>query len=144
MESYREMRARQQAEVNALPLGYAYGDKQFAEMMSKWGLEPTDTDKIYKLGVPGCFYQRKDSDVIKATFDRHTKEFNDAIESDITGEDFIYQMFVDELFDHEYSYTYDSDDAIYACGFTSEEVFASEKLSNALNKACNYVMSCDI
>ena len=33
MESYRELRDRQQKEFNELPLGFAFSDKQFDEMM---------------------------------------------------------------------------------------------------------------
>ena len=40
MESYRELRDRQQKEFNELPLGFAFSDKQFDEMMEKWGLDP--------------------------------------------------------------------------------------------------------
>lgn len=52
MESYRELRDRQQKEFNELPLGFAFSDKQFDEMMKKWGLDPEkDLDKIYR--IPG-------------------------------------------------------------------------------------------
>lgn len=37
MESYRELRDRQQKEFNELPLGFAFSDKQFDEMMGKMG-----------------------------------------------------------------------------------------------------------
>lgn len=43
MESYRELRDRQQKEFNELPLGFAFSDKQFDEMMGKWGLDPDVT-----------------------------------------------------------------------------------------------------
>ena len=36
---YAELKKKQQDEVNAFPLGFAFGDKQFEEMMSKWGLD---------------------------------------------------------------------------------------------------------
>lgn len=50
MESYRELRDRQQKEFNELPLGFAFSDKQFDEMMGKWGLDPEkDLDKIYRI-----------------------------------------------------------------------------------------------
>lgn len=43
MESYREMRERQQKEFNELPLGFAFSNEQFAEMMKGWGLDPVRT-----------------------------------------------------------------------------------------------------
>ena len=57
MNSYTELRNRQQEEFNAFPLGAAFSNAQFDEMMRKWGLEPTDTDKIYRL--PGGVFLRK-------------------------------------------------------------------------------------
>ena len=60
MESYRELRDRQQKEFNELPLGFAFSDKQFDEMMGKWGLDPEkDLDKIYRI-PGGGFIQKKD------------------------------------------------------------------------------------
>ena len=54
MESYRELRERQQKEFNELPLGFAFSDKQFYEMMQKWGLDPIkDLDKIYQIPFGG-------------------------------------------------------------------------------------------
>lgn len=58
MESYRELRDRQQKEFNELPLGFAFSDKQFDEMMEKWGLDPEkDLDKIYR--VPAADSSRR-------------------------------------------------------------------------------------
>ena len=46
MNEYRKLRDRQQQEFNALPLGFAFNQKQFAEMMQGWGLDPeNDQDK---------------------------------------------------------------------------------------------------
>ena len=58
MESYRELRDRQQKEFNELPLGFSFSDKQFDEMMKKWGLDPEkDLDKIYR--IPGGGFIQK-------------------------------------------------------------------------------------
>ena len=36
---YAELRQRQRQEVNALPIGFAFSDRQFEEMMRGWGLD---------------------------------------------------------------------------------------------------------
>ena len=36
---YAELKKKHQDEVNAFSLGFAFGDKQFEEMMNKWGLD---------------------------------------------------------------------------------------------------------
>ena len=52
MESYRELRDRQQKEFNELPLGFAFSMEQFRGMMEEWGLDPEkDQDKLYR--IPG-------------------------------------------------------------------------------------------
>ena len=74
MESYRELRDRQQKEFNELPLGFAFSDKQFDEMMGKWGLDPEkDLDKIYRI-PGGGFIQKKDHKHLHEVVDRHNAE----------------------------------------------------------------------
>lgn len=47
---YAELRQKQQEVFSSLPIGYAFGNRQFAEMMSDWGLDPdADVDKIYSI-----------------------------------------------------------------------------------------------
>lgn len=105
MNEYAELRQRQQAEFNALPLGFAFSRKQFDEMMEGWGLDTEkDLDKI--LRVPGGGYvQKKDAGLLSQTAERHDAEMTAAIAGDVTGEGFIYQMFLYELDNHEYGYT---------------------------------------
>ena len=51
MNQYQKLRDRQQQEFNSLPLGFAFSDKQFREVMQAWGLDPEkDTDKIFSIG----------------------------------------------------------------------------------------------
>lgn len=135
MESYRELRDRQQKEFNELPLGFAFSDKQFDEMMEKWGLDPEkDLDKIYR--VPGGgFIQKKDHEHFREVLDRHNAEMEVAKAADEDGTGFLYQMFKYELDNHEYGYTGDFEDTLDSLGLTWEEVAASPRLLKALDKA---------
>ena len=119
MNRYRELMNKQQEEVNALPLGFAFSNKQFAEMMQGWGLTIEDTDKILRL-PGGGFIQKKDSDKLHETLDRHDAELKSAIAGDADGTGFIYEMFLCELADHEFDYTGDAEDALDALGYTVE------------------------
>ena len=112
MNRYAELRHRQQEEFNALPLGFAFSQKQFDEMMQGWSLDPEkDLDKI--LRIPGGGYvQKKDADLLHKTRERHDAEMAAAIAEDTTGEGFIYQMFLYELDNHEYGYTRDTEDTL--------------------------------
>ena len=135
MNKYRELTARQEAEANALPWKFAFSNKQFEEIMSEWGLTVEDTDKIYKLGSTGGFYLKSDSELIKSTLERHHKELQDAIAADLTGEGFIYDMFLYELANHEYCITGDVEETLDAVGLTYEEVQADDRLLHGLKKA---------
>ena len=135
MNRYAEMRSRQQEEFNALPLGFAFSQKQFDEMMREWGLDPEkDLDKIYR--IPGNGYvQKKDADLLRQTRKRHDTEMAAAIAEDKTGEGFIYEMFLYELNNHEYGYTGDMSDTLDDLGYTAAEVVADERLNRGIRLA---------
>lgn len=135
MNKYAELRQRQQDEFNALPLGFAFGNEQFKEMMEGWGLNPIrDLNKIYSIGAGG-YVQKKDADLFHQTQKRHSAELAAALEDDATGEGFIYQMFLTVLRDHEYGYTRDLDETLDALGYTLEEVLGDPRLNRGLGKA---------
>lgn len=140
MNKYSELRKRQQEEFNALPLGFAFSQKQFNEMMQEWHLDPEkDLGKIYR--IPGGGYiQKKDADLLHRTTERHSAEMAAAIAEDKTGDGFIYQMFLAELNDHEYGYTGDPEDTLYALGYTWEQVQADKRLLRGFEKAHNRIM----
>ena len=79
MNKYAELRQRQQEEFNALPLGFAFSQKQFDEMMRDWGLDPEkDCGKIYRIPAGG-YVQKKDADLLHQTVERHDAELTAAI-----------------------------------------------------------------
>lgn len=135
MNEYKELRDRQQAEVNAFPMFFAFSNKQFAEGMEKLGLRPDDTDKIYKFGSTGGFYRKTDSKALHDMLDRHAGEMATAIAKDETGEGFIYDMFNYELANHEYCITYDIEPTLDTLGLTEDEVLNDERLLRGLKKA---------
>ncbi|MCI8351951.1 MAG: hypothetical protein HFJ86_12455 [Oscillospiraceae bacterium] len=135
MNKYAQLRNRQQGEFNALPLGFAFGQKQFDEMMQSWGLDPEkDVYKIYSIGAGG-YIQKKDADLLHQTRKRHDAEMAAAIAEDETGEGFIYEMFLYELDDHEFGYTMDTEDTLDALGYTKDEVLGDPRLKRGLEKA---------
>ena len=79
---YEILKNRQQKEFNAFPMGAAFSQQQFAEMMAKWGLLPTDTDKIVHIGG-GCYIRKTDREAFHALAERLAKEKEDALAADI-------------------------------------------------------------
>lgn len=144
MNKYRAMKDRHQAEVNAFPMFFAFSEKQFEEGMRKFGLEPSETDKIYKFGNTGGFYLKTDAEELRAMLLRHSLEMDEAIADDTTGEGFIFDMFYYELANHEYCITYEYEDTFDAVGLTSEEIYGNNALANGLKLATKkYLEGCE-
>ena len=131
---YQILKDRQQKEFNAFPMGAAFSQKQFEEMMAKWGLFPTDTDKILHIGS-GCYIRKTDREAFHELVDRLDREKQEAIAADTTGDGIIKDMFLYELANHEYCITYDQDDTLDALGLTVDEINADPRLLRGLEKA---------
>ncbi len=137
MEGYKELRERQQQEINNFPLGFAYNNRQFEEMMTEWGLnakKDSDLAQVSSL-FAGAYILKKDILAYKSMTQRHNRELAAAIAEDKTGENFIYEMFLYELDDHEYGYTRDTEDTLDALGYTAAEVIGNPRLKCGLEKA---------
>ena len=135
METYEELKQRHQREVNELPFFFAFSNEQFSAGMAKFNLSPDDTDKIYRFPGTGGYYLRTDAKLIHDTLNRHEAERKAAIEADTKGDCYIFQMFLYELRNHEFPYTWRLDDTLDALGLTIEEVDNSIPLTNGLRKA---------
>lgn len=140
--SYEQLREIQQERFNSWAnehMFFAFNMDQFREGMKKLGLDPEeDQDKIYR--VPGGGYHRKeDAAALHEIIKKNYSELQEAIQADETGEGFIYEMFVSELFNHEYGYTGILEDALEALGMDPEDIENSPALSHGLAKAAAYV-----
>ena len=136
MCKYRVMRERQQADINAFPMFFAFNEGQFKEGMARLGLQPEDTGKIYSLGSVGGFIRKSDAAAFGEMMTKHQQELDDAIAADKTGNGFIFDMFDYELANHEYSYTGDTEDTLDALGLTPEDFDQNPALRHGLQKAC--------
>lgn len=96
MNTYKQLKDKHQKEMNAFPLGAAFSNSQFADMMQKWGLTVDDADKICSIGA-GCFIRKTDKEAFFNMLKRFKDETNAAIAADTTGDGFIYDMFYYEL-----------------------------------------------
>ena len=134
MNSYYELKQKQQKEFNDFPIAFAFSEEQFNEGMRKLGLKPTDTDKVYKIGFNG-FIRKTDSAAFAEMTKRHGLEMEQAIAGDETGDGFIYDMFRYELDNHEFGYTWELEPTLEALGLTMEEIEADARLKHGLEKA---------
>ena len=135
MNSYQELKKKHQKEFNLFPIFFAFSNEQFDEGMRNLGLEPNDTNAIYRLGDTGGFYRKTDRLAFSEMRNRHDAEMKAAIDADTTGEGFIFDMFDYELSNHEYCYTGDLTDTLQALDLTKDDINASAKLKHGLQKA---------
>lgn len=142
MNEYRTMKERHQDEVNNFPLGFAFGDKQFEEMMQKWGLDAKNDADLAKVAhlYAGAYILKKDIPAYKDMSKRHYEELQAAIAADTTGEGFIFHMFYDELCNHEYGYTGDCNDTLEALGYSADDIMSNPALKRGLEKAATLIM----
>ena len=138
MNRYAELKRRQQEEFSAFPMQFAFSKQQFAEGMAALGLTPADTDKVYP-APGGGFYRKEDGQRLQDMMDRFDRELQEAIAADATGEDFIYQMFLYELDNHEFGYTMDTEEALDALGYTAAEVLGDPRLKRGIEKAATEI-----
>lgn len=134
MNKYREMKERNQKEVNNFPIQFAFSDEQFKEGMEKLGLTENDIDKVVPT-VGGGFIRKTDVKAYKEMINRQYNERKEAINNDLTGEGFIYDMFKEELANHEYGYTYELDDTLDSLGFTIDDINNNPNLKHGLELA---------
>ena len=128
---YIELKEKHQREVNDFPMFFAFSNSQFEAGMKKLGLEPNDTNKIYRLGDTGGFYKRSDSKTLWNMLDRHRAELETAMQDP----EFAHDAFRYELANHEYVITGEVEDTLDALGLTLEEVNNNNVLKTALKKA---------
>lgn len=132
MESYREIKARHQAEVNAFPMGVAFGRKQFAEMMQKFGL-PNDESgiaKITSIGC-GCFILRENVPAWNEMVGRHERELKEMCKS---PQEFKRALRY-EFQNHESQFNRD-DEVILGClGLTVDEVNSDPEMQALYHEA---------
>lgn len=139
MGQYQELRNRQKEEVNAFPLHWAFTKQIFESEMKSMGLDPEkDLDKVCT-GPAGCFLLKEDAPKLKEMLERHSREREEAVRADATGDGYIYEMFLTELKNCEYGYTGETGDALNAAGFTQEEVEADPRLKHGLQKAMDKI-----
>lgn len=144
-ETYQKMKARQQQEVNAFPIHAAFGQDQINRKCAKLGLSADESagnyygKHIVSLGF-GTFVLKTDFPAYKEMVHRHVEEKAAAIKADADGSGFIKDMFVDELWNHEYGYTMDPSDTLTALGLTMSQVANDPKLKTAFEMACTQVI----
>jgi len=134
MNKYIKLKQNQQEEFNKFPVAFAFSDEQFKEGLVKLGLTENDKDKVIDIGFGG-FIKECDKNAYIEMAKKHKEEIKRAIIEDKTGENFIKDMFEAELLNHEYGYTRDLTDTLFALDLTFKEIEENANLKNGLKHA---------
>ena len=129
MESYVNMKARHEKEINEFPFGFAFSKEQFKDMMSNWGLNEENTDKIISIGMGG-YIRKTDKENMQNLFKKHKEEK----EKGYKNNDFLQGAIEYELANHEYIITYDLEPTLNALGF-SLDILQDKRFKTILEKA---------
>lgn len=128
MNEYRDWREKMQEKFNKFPIGAAYSDKQLHEEMDRLGVK--STDELVQLEY-GTFIRKSDK---KAYLDL-AEEIDSSFEKGLKDYDFVYDMFLTELADHEYCITGDLRETLDACGLAIEDIAKNAMYREALKAA---------
>jgi len=127
MNNYKEFKDRQQKEFNEFPMFFAFDDKQFEEGLNKLNCTKDD---LLSIGGGG-FITKANRESFGDLHIKHYEEFKKAKED----EQFLYEMFLYELANHEYCITRDPTDTLECVGIAEEELENNTKIKTAFKKA---------
>lgn len=127
MNIYDKFKLKQTKQVNDFPLLFAFGQAQFDAMLQDNNL--TKKDLVSAGG--GCYIRKTDVEAWNKLDKQWDKEFTELMKKD----NFVLHMFLSELANHEYCYTYDLTDTLDACQLTREQVEKDIRLSSILETA---------
>ena len=141
MGLYKEQGAEQQGRMNSFLSKYAFfafDNKQFDDGLKKLGIAPGTEGAL--LAIPGGGYILADkAQDFKDLLQSFKRERTDAIRNPDTGPEFAYEMFLTELYNTEYRYTEDPEDAIESLGYTMQAIEADPVLKPAFERACKRI-----
>ena len=132
MESYQQIKARQQAEVNAFPFGCAFGNKQLAEMMQKFGLPNDESGYAQLVSIgSGCYIRREHVPAWNELAERHEREMREFCKD----HEALKKALRYEFANHEAQFSC-NDEVILGCfGLTVKEVNEDPELKKTYNEA---------
>lgn len=132
METYQQIKARHQKDLDTFPLGAAFSNSQLEEMMKKFGLpnDKTGYAQLVSLGA-GVFIMRKDVPAWNEMSERHEREMKEfrACREQLT------EALRYEFANHEYMYSQDDDAVCRSVGLSSYEVKNDPVLLETYKKA---------
>lgn len=131
-ETYSQMNARIQEEVNKLPMYWAFSDSQWKGLLEKFGISEEEVSEKLMNGPAGSVILKKDKELIVSTLNRHAKELETAMQD----MEFFKEAVIYEMGNHEYQINCQGDyDVLSALGFNCEYENEMERLTDVQKQA---------
>ena len=143
METYKDMKERQEQETHAFIAEhafFAFTDEQFNEGLVKLGIGKEEAVRLLVHIGANCYMLKEKRDAYVALSNRLEAELMENIAQDPTGDGFIFDMFYYELANHEYAISGELGPAIMACGLTVQDLKDNPALYAGLKKAVKQVV----
>lgn len=123
---------------------FAFNQEQLENGLKKFNIEHAEIKRrLVRIHGGGLMIKEKIEEY-RDLSNSYNELIQEQIKLDTTGDGFILDMFIYELDNHEYGYTYDDSDATEALGFTYEQIEQDSALLNGLRKAKSFIKSLDI
>jgi len=116
--NYKQLKMRQQKEVNAFPMEFAFSDKQFEEVRKKLG-----PGKLISIEGTGGFIRAEDKNSLRDMWGRHKQEMKDFL----SGDENLTDALRYELGNHEFCITGDPSEACHTLGIDPYNLSDREK-----------------
>lgn len=128
--TYTEWEKYWQNKYDHFPMGFAFSDKQFEEELERLGVK--SVDDVVGIDYSGFGFIRK-LDV--EAYKKLNRDYENDKKRMMKNDRFMVDMFLSELADHEYGYTMDWTDALFATGITLKEFEANGRYQRLLAEA---------
>lgn len=115
-KSYSDFKLAEREAIDALPIGFAFNDDQFHDMLRKFGLTLEEKGKLRRI-PGGGFCLATDAKMIVETMLSWSRKLSEIIKTD---DEFAVDALRYELDNHEYGYTGEPDDALLELGLPSD------------------------
>jgi len=129
MQTYLELKKNHEKEINNFPMLFAFSKEQFEEGKKKLNWSPDE--EVVSIGMGG-FIKLEDEQHFIDMIKRQEKEHFDNI---LASTEYVYHMVKYELANHEFGYTYETEDALETCGLTQTFLKENPTVLETVKKA---------
>lgn len=108
-QKYWDLKKKHEQEITDFPIAFAFNKEQLKEALEKLGVD--DVSECCTVMEMGDIVKKTDARDFVKMIDRHGEE----IRALLNDRDLAFDIFVDEMDNHEYAINWDGDDDVLGC-----------------------------